>query len=191
MNIIKRAQALCQGLDFYFTGKPCKNGHLAERRTSTGFCKVCAGLQYSKRLAADPTGIKERSAADNRRYRELHPDYFTQWWKNNKEKNGEYVRQDYAVAARRAWRQNNKGHQNFLTRMRQKGVKRATPPWADRDAIKAIYVAASERSLNEGTEYHVDHIIPLRGKLVCGLHTPANLQIIPKTDNLRKGNRVT
>ena len=54
----------------------------------------------------------------------------------------------------------------------------------DHERIKAIYREAAAR---EG-EWHVDHIIPLRGKLVCGLHVPDNLQILPGAENRRKSN---
>lgn len=67
---------------------------------------------------------------------------------------------------------------------------RAMPRWADRDAIAAIYREAQRISLKTGIPHDVDHIIPLRGKIVCGLHIPVNLRIITATENRRKHNRL-
>jgi hypothetical protein len=64
-----------------------------------------------------------------------------------------------------------------------------TPSWADHDAIRAVYEAAASMSRATGIKYHVDHEIPLRGKLVSGLHVAENLQIIPARANLSKGRR--
>lgn len=58
----------------------------------------------------------------------------------------------------------------------------ATPKWADLQAIELIYKLRPEG-------HHVDHIIPLKGKLVSGLHVETNLQYLPSLDNLKKGNR--
>lgn len=58
----------------------------------------------------------------------------------------------------------------------------ATPPWANGDAIKAIYKEAHERRLR-GEDVEVDHIYPLRGAFVCGLHCEDNLQIISRKLN--------
>lgn len=59
----------------------------------------------------------------------------------------------------------------------------ATPPWADEEAIKQVYFNCPEG-------YHVDHIIPLKGKEVCGLHTPENLQYLTMEENLSKNNQL-
>jgi len=60
-------------------------------------------------------------------------------------------------------------------------VRIATPSWEDKNAIKEFY-----KNCPDG--FHVDHIIPLRGKNVTGLHTLSNLQYLPKEENMRKSN---
>ena len=66
---------------------------------------------------------------------------------------------------------------------RRTGLKQSIPVWADLQAIGEVYLEAAYMNLQ------VDHIIPLRNKLVCGLHTWDNLQLLGPLKNNKKGNR--
>lgn len=64
----------------------------------------------------------------------------------------------------------------------------ATPKWADKGEIKRIYKRSRQLTIETGVQHHVDHIVPLKSKFVCGLHVPANLEPIPATANKAKSN---
>jgi 5-methylcytosine-specific restriction endonuclease McrA len=75
---------------------------------------------------------------------------------------------------------------------RKDRIKNATPVWLNQTQIKEIehyHWLARDLEIVSGEKYHVDHIVPIKGKLVCGLHVPWNLQILPSDINLSKGNR--
>lgn len=79
----------------------------------------------------------------------------------------------------------------FESAIRRSRTKRGqTPLWADLAAIRAIYKLCIDMNTEAGRiAYHVDHVIPLRGKEVSGLHVQDNLQIIPAIENLKKGTK--
>lgn len=66
----------------------------------------------------------------------------------------------------------------------------AMPPWVDREAIRQIFKLAKLESDKRGETLHVDHIVPLQGESVCGLHVPWNLQILTGFENRSKRNRM-
>lgn len=96
------------------------------------------------------------------------------YFSNNKDKKRQYDKQYHL---------DNIDEYLLRNKIRKKRLRKATPPWADMGAIKRIYREAHEKRM------HVDHIIPLNGKNVSGLHVENNLQILPPMDNIRKGNR--
>lgn len=73
------------------------------------------------------------------------------------------------------------GYRRFQSRMRDIAEIRQRPSWANMDKLREIYV-------NRPEGHHVDHIIPLRGKFVCGLHVENNLQYLPAKENMIKHN---
>lgn len=70
---------------------------------------------------------------------------------------------------------------------RRQTERRATPPWADRQAIAALYREAERLTRETGEQYVVDHIVPLRGKIVSGLHVHWNMRVIHWRENAQKG----
>lgn len=62
-------------------------------------------------------------------------------------------------------------------------------PWADGRTIRAMYAEARRLTRETGSPHHVDHVIPLQGEFVSGLHVENNLQILPGVENIRKKNR--
>ena len=97
------------------------------------------------------------------------------------------------VAARKAWADSNKHKILAKTRKRQAAKLQRTPAWLSKDDIwmmQEAYELASKRSKLFGFQWDVDHIYPLQGKVVSGLHVPLNLQVIPAIENYRKGIKV-
>ena len=106
----------------------------------------------------------------------------TQWAENNKEK---------VNKSRKQWKDNNQEKIYTYNSIRRANLLKATPKWLDKNALKDIesfYICSQMFSMYTGQKYHVDHIIPLQGKLVSGLHVPNNLQVIPAKENLTKSN---
>lgn len=69
-------------------------------------------------------------------------------------------------------------------------LRKAIPPWVDLEKIKEIYKQARDLTVSTGIQYVVDHILPLNGKTVTGLHVHENLRVITWKENASKGNRL-
>lgn len=73
-------------------------------------------------------------------------------------------------------------------RRRRAAVQAATPAWANKRAMDLIYARARARTRQTGIEHHVDHVVPIQSKVVCGLHVESNLRIVTQRENSRKHN---
>jgi hypothetical protein len=125
-------------------------------------CKQC-------RLASNRAWVTNNKA----RHEELTRD----WYQRNKEQH---------LANSKDWYAANRHRKLASTTAREERCRLATPIWADRAAIISVYEHARRMTQETGVQYDVDHIIPLHGKAVSGLHIPANLQVIPSAENKRK-----
>jgi hypothetical protein len=180
LKIVSRAEAKEQKLPRFYTGQPCVNGHTVERFTSSGACIICARINQRR--------WNSKSVERIRGYGRKH-------YQNNRETRVEAARlyrqnnPDAANAATRKWRQKNKEVMLAHNSKRRARMLQAMPPWLDTKDFVSIYADASRISKETGIPHHVDHIVPLVNKWVCGLHVPWNLQIIPAKENQRKNNR--
>ena len=180
-----RAEAKAQGAAYYFTGEPCKHGHVAPRKTK-GACVECLRVEWQK--AAETRA--EYFRAYNQR--EDVKDRKHEWYHANRDRviqaattRPTHVLQEY----RKAWKENNKLQVLADNKVRRRKHREATPPWLTRrqkSEIRHLYQIAITMTRTTGERYVVDHIVPLRGKTVCGLHVWWNLQVLPKLENHKK-----
>jgi len=176
----EREIAKKRGEKTYFTGRPCKHGHMSERNTADCSCIECRQVQrdtylreYSRRK------IAEKRAAMTDEERAAYLEKGARQQRQRRLRNPEPIR---ALERKhgRLKRQRHPERKNAEVRRRQTAKIQRTPPWADLKGIQWFYEDCPEG-------YEVDHVAPLRGKNVCGLHILSNLQYLPKEENRLKG----
>lgn len=153
-------------------------------------CKECdskASIEYrtfnTEKANKSSSSWKSRNRdavnEQRRKWLEANPDYVRNWNLENSEKNKKYYLDYY-------YRNPINARANEAARRVSKS--NAMPAWVDKEKIKEVYAFAYEFR-EAGFDVHVDHIIPLRGKIVCGLHIDSNLRVIMAQENMQKGNK--
>jgi hypothetical protein len=138
--------------------------------------------KYIARAAkwADQNQEKVRAYFEREENKEKSRKRTKEWAAQNKDKKRSYDRE---------WVKNNRAVSNSHKAKRRAKERSATPNWLTKeqiDAIKAIYSEAERLTQETGIRHEVDHIVPLAGKTVSGLHVPWNLRAIPATENNRR-----
>lgn len=214
MEIITLEYARQNELQFYFTNKPCKHGHISKRRTKNLHCIECEIKADLERK--DNPSYKERKRANALKWHDENREYHKLKMKESynsvdgKEKRKEYIEKNHETILlkdrerklknkdrnnnkSKEWRQNNRDKTIFYKAQRRSLKNNATPKWItdeQKEQIKKIYAEARRITEETGIPHHVDHIHPLRGKNFCGLNVHYNLQILTAEENMKKGNRL-
>jgi transcription initiation factor TFIIIB Brf1 subunit/transcription initiation factor TFIIB len=136
------------------------------------YCKPCATILARQQRERKPELESKRQKAYYYRNREAQIAKAAKWNRENAERRNKRVRESGQGAAVQARR------------------RRRNVAWADEKAITRIYAAANRISRDTGIPHEVDHVIPLQGRKVSGLHVETNLQIIPMPVNRAKGNKL-
>jgi hypothetical protein len=229
----ERAKAKSEGAKHYFTGEPCKRGHIAKRFTSDAGCIECKRnqsikwasdhreewLKIMKRHNAKrhddqieyrkKPEVKERTRERNRAWRKLNPDkqreYTKRWMELHPETRKSYLNRPNIKARMRAvakqwakdhperiglWAKNHPDKRRAISGRRYAKKRLVRVPWADDAAINALYAEAERLTRETGIPHEVDHIYPIQGKTVTGLHHQDNLRVVPRSVNRSKGNKM-
>ena len=163
-----------------FTGKACVRCESTLKYNTKGHCVMCARERAAAWSKANPEEVKLRA----RVWKKSNPGKI----KAERQRNPETYR-----ASRRKWKKANLDKVNAGTQARRLRIRGAMPEWLtefDLFVIQEYYYKAKRLEELTGQKWHVDHIHPLKGKDVCGLHVPWNLQLLPALHNLKKGNKL-
>lgn len=181
-----RAEAKTLGTTHYFTGKPCKHGHIAPRLVK-GTCMVCREIEWKASNDKRKEFPKSTAAkAAGHRYYQKNKDLVK---RRAKAQPKEQVRM-----YKRKWDLMNAERKRITTNARRRRLRQRTPAWVtvrEKEIMKEQYRKAAVWTKETGIKYVVDHILPLHGEYVSGLHVPDNLQVITEEMNRIKGNRFT
>lgn len=152
---------------FYKQAKNSKDGYQSH-------CKACDNKRVAARKEKNKEQTKAAQAIADR----------TKYLKNK----------ERILARNKVWKVANPARMQAADAKRRAARMQRTPAWLTEDDLWFIEQAhdiAQKRTQVLGFSWHVDHIVPLQGKLVSGLHVPHNMQVIPAVDNCRKANNFT
>jgi hypothetical protein len=166
MKVITRKEAILLGLKRYFTGNLCKRNHLSYRKISNSGCLECH--RTSERKNSKSVARKEKHRQHQERYRKNNP---------------EHVRGIVRKSNNKAYKENPGKYKARVAARKAYKIK-ATPRWT----TKCMFLNIEKFYQGCPRGYQVDHIVPLKGNNICGLHVHPNLQYLTTEENASKKN---
>lgn len=192
MNKICRKCGVEKSLDDYPKHGAMKDGHL-------NICKPCVYARVKEWRKANPKRVRYLIT----KWRAENPEQFKKHLRKHYQKNAERVgalrraryekNREKELAQCKEYQHNNPAYRNKKNATRRVAYVLAIPKWLtfiQQAQIEEFYEIARAKTMQTGERYHVDHIIPLRGKNVSGLHVPWNLQVLSGRENNQKFNKV-
>tara|TARA_R110002020_G_scaffold475356_1_gene709740 strand:+ start:2837 stop:3448 length:612 start_codon:yes stop_codon:yes gene_type:complete len=198
MKIISRKEAKALGLKYYFTGKPCKQGHTSEKQTKKGYCCECARNQSKKYAAKNKEKISEGMKA----WRSSNKEHISNYNASRKDKLNEWVANnpERVREIRRNYKKRNpmlvftRGTLERLERRSDARKYESLLGYTQEDFINHIESQFGDgMSWGNRSEWHIDHIRPIKSFLDEGITDPkiinalANLQPLWAHENRSKG----
>jgi hypothetical protein len=160
----------------------------AWRAANLELAKARDAESYARQRAANPERARERANKNSRLFRSRNRERALELNRLSRERNPEADRE-----SKRKYKKNNL-HKGRADAQKRNTIKlKAMPKWLSDDHkafMEVTYAMAVEMERRCEIKFHVDHIHPLQGETVCGLHVPWNLRVITATENIRKGNRL-
>lgn len=202
MKICSRCK-ICQPIENFTNDRKRKDG-------KNVYCRSCTRAASKSYGDANPEKARERGrrwVANNQerqrartmRWREENKERSDAWQRDYRRRNSVAINADQAVrraanpeyekARAASYYKRNKTAALIKSAEREALKLRATPAWADFERMRAQYVVSEIVTQITGVRHNVDHIVPLRHTLVCGLHVHHNLNVLTETENKSKGNR--
>jgi hypothetical protein len=158
-------------------------------------CKVCVRQRRASYVANNKEKVAEADAAYKKRnrakYNEINRRQYEryrdavlarqrEYYQRVKERKAKYARQYFEA---------NRADYTRRVAKRRAVARQAEPLWANAALIKLLYATRQYLTEQTGELWHIDHVVPLQGRNVCGLHVHFNLRVVPAKVNLAKGNK--
>jgi 5-methylcytosine-specific restriction endonuclease McrA len=176
----------------------CFGRHRSSKDGLDPRCRACETIRSKAYRKANP----EKESARKKAYREANLEKEAARYRAHREANLEKLlayekayreaNREKLTAKAKAWAKDNPEKRAANAAKRRAAKLQRTPPWLTQqhhDQIASMYAERTRLNYETGIDHHVDHIVPLQGKNVCGLHVPWNLQVLTATENIRKSNK--
>jgi 5-methylcytosine-specific restriction endonuclease McrA len=187
-----RQEARALGLPRCFGSACAKHPEMEGERYVSGACVVCSKEYVCAGRLKNPDKIQAQRKISNAKLaekRKTDPDLraqklaYDKWYRA--------THKNLVAQGKRDWALKNPGATSAFATLRKHAKNQRTPHWLTKDDLwlmREAHALATLRTKMLGYAWEVDHIIPLQGELVSGLHVPTNLQVIPRSQNRAKWN---